>query len=92
MLVLALLPWSFTFLVLPMVLLTIPTLFVQPDMGREDVTRDGRVFTLIRDGNETRVLKDIGNNVRVEVVSGSVDTETLLSIAEGISRDTTRNQ
>jgi hypothetical protein len=34
MLVLALLPWSFTFLVLPMVLLTVPTLIDKPDKAR----------------------------------------------------------
>ena len=92
MLVLAVLPWSFTFLVLPMFALTIPTLFWQPDLGREEVVRDGNVFTVIREGHQHRVLRDIGNDVRVEVVSRSVDEETLLSIAEDISRDTTRNQ
>jgi hypothetical protein len=92
MLVLAVLPWSFTFLVLPMFALTIPTLFWQPEMGREEVVRDGHVFTVIREGHQHRVLRDIGNDVRVEVVSGSVDAETLLSIAEDISHDTTRNQ
>jgi hypothetical protein len=92
MLVLALLPWSFTFLVLPMVVLTIPTLLVRPDKGSEEVTRDGSVFTLIRGANETRVLKDLGDGVRVEVVSSSVDSETLLRIADDISRDKSPNQ
>jgi len=92
MLVLALLPWSFTFLVLPMVLLTIPTLLVRPDKGSEEVTRDGGVVTLIRTGHETRVLKDLGDGVRVEVVSNSVDSETLLRIADDISRDKSPNQ
>jgi hypothetical protein len=92
MLALAVLPWSFTFLVLPMFALTVPTLFWQPEMGREEVVRGGSVFTVIRDGNETRVIRDIGNQVRVEVVSRSADAETLLSIAEDISRETTRNQ
>jgi hypothetical protein len=92
MLVLAVLPWSFSFLVLPMFALTIPTLFWQPEFGRVEVVRGGNVFTLIRDGNETRVLKDMGNGVRVEVASRSVDAETLLGIAEEISRDTTRNR
>lgn len=92
MLVLAVLPWSFTFLVLPMFALTIPTLFWQPEIGREEVARGDRRFTVIRDGTETRVLTDMGNDVRVEVVSRSVDTESLLSIVEDISRDTTRNR
>lgn len=92
MLVLAFVPWSFTFLVFPMLLLTIPTLFTQPDMGREEMVRGGGVFTVIRDGNETRILKDLGDDVRVEVVSRSADTETLLDIAEHMNRDAGRNR
>jgi hypothetical protein len=75
-----------------MVVLTIPTLLVRPDKGSEEVTRDGSVFTLIRGANETRVLKDLGDGVRVEVVSSSVDSETLLRIADDISRDKSPNQ
>lgn len=92
MLVLALLPWSFTFLVFPMVLLTISTLLALPDRGSEEVNRGGRVLTVIRGGNETRVLKDLGDGVRVEVVSSSADPETLLRIAEGISHDKSPSQ
>lgn len=91
-LVLAFLPWSFTFVVFPMVLLTIPTLFIQPAIGREEMVRGGDVFTVIRDGNETRILKDLGDEVRVEVVSRSADTETLLDIAEHMNRDAGRNR
>lgn len=92
MLALAVLPWSFTFLVLPMFALTVPTLLWEPELGREKVIRGETVFTVVRDGTETRVLKDMGNEVRVEVVSRSADAETLLGIAEDISRDTTRNR
>ncbi|MGH8944842.1 MAG: hypothetical protein ACRDVL_01675 [Acidimicrobiia bacterium] len=91
MLVLAVLPSSLI-LMLPLFALTVPTLFWRPEMGREEVVRGGKVFTVIREGNQTRVLSDIGNQVWVEVVSRSADAETLLSIAEDISRDTTRNQ
>jgi len=92
MLALAVLPWSFTFLVFPMFALTVPTLFWQPEMSREEVVRSGHVVTVIREGRQTGVLRDIGGQVRVEVVSRLADTEALLSIAEEISRDTTRNQ
>jgi len=73
--------------VLPLVLLTISTLQVLPDKGSEEVARHGKVFTLIRGSNETRVLKDLGDGVRVEVVSSTVDSEILLRIADDISRD-----
>src|SRR5665811_1486268 len=53
------------------------------------VERAGRTFTVI-DG-ETRILEDVGNDIRVETVSDSLDTETLLRIAESVTYDPTRD-
>ncbi len=92
MLVLALLPWSFTFLVVPMVVLTIPTLFATPDKAGVQVTLGGEVFTIVRSGNQIRVLRDIGYDMRVEVVGKSADSDTLLRLAEEIGRGTGRNR
>ena len=53
----------------------------------EAVTRAGREFTLIEDTGETRILEDVADGIRVEVVSPSLDSETLLRIAQSISYD-----
>ncbi len=92
MLVLALLPWSFTFLVVPMVVLAIPTLIAKPEKAGVQVTLGGKVFTLVRSGNRIRVLRDMGDDMRVEVVGNSADSDTLLRLAEEIGRGTGRNR
>jgi len=60
-----------------------------PIAGRE-VTRDGRVFTVIE--GETRILEDGDNGIRIEVVSRSLDAETLLQIAESVHYDANRDR
>jgi hypothetical protein len=51
------------------------------------VNRSGREFTVVEDTGETRILEEVGNGIRVEVVSASLDSETLLRIAESTSYD-----
>ena len=48
----------------------------------ETVIRDGRDFVVYDEGPQMRVTEDVGNDTRVDVVSGSLDRETLLRIAE----------
>lgn len=61
-----------------------------PSVG-EEVTREGRRFTLLESDNETRVLEELASLVRVEVVSRSLDADTLLRIAESVSYNATRD-
>jgi hypothetical protein len=51
------------------------------------VTRAGRDFTVVEDTAETRILEKVGNGIRIEVASPSLDSETLLRIAESTSYD-----
>ena len=60
-----------------------------PIAGRE-VTRGGRVFTVLE--GETRILEEVGSGIRIEVVSRSLDAETLLQIAESVHYDPTRDR
>lgn len=50
----------------------------------EQIVRDDREFMLVEDTRETRVLEEVGGDVRLEVVSQSVDSETLLRVAESV--------
>ena len=58
----------------------------------EEVIRDGRMFTLVEDTSGTSVLEDAGDDIRIEVVSSSLDSETLLRIAESVSFDLNQDQ
>jgi len=49
------------------------------------VNRDGRVFTPVEDAGGTSVSKDAGGGIRIEIVSRSLDPETLLRIAQSVS-------
>jgi hypothetical protein len=57
----------------------------------EQVDRDGREFTLVETSNETRVLEEMPRDIRVEVVSQSLDADTLLRVAESVSYDPNRD-
>jgi hypothetical protein len=56
-------------------------------LAGESVTRAGRDFTVVEATRETRILEDVGNGIRVEVVSASLDSETLLAVAESVTYD-----
>lgn len=86
MLVLALLPWSFWFVTLALVLLVIPSLWVEPKPATGEITREGTTFTVVREGSVTRVSRSIGDDITLEVVSGSADEETLIRIASDIDQ------
>ncbi len=58
----------------------------------EQVTRDGRVFTIVEYSRETRIKEEVGNGFIIEVVGRSLDTDTLLRIADGMSYDPTRDR
>lgn len=47
----------------------------------EAVSLDGRQLVVHEEGSQIRVTEDVGNNHRVDVLSGSLDQETLLQIA-----------
>jgi hypothetical protein len=51
------------------------------------VTGGGREFTIVEETTQTRVLEEVGSGIRIEVVSASLDPETLLRIAENTSYD-----
>jgi hypothetical protein len=55
----------------------------------EEVIRNGREFTVIAD--EVRILEQLDDGVRVEVVSASLDVDSLLLIAESVSYDPSRD-
>jgi hypothetical protein len=50
----------------------------------EQVVRGDRKFTLVEYTREIRVVEEIGGDIRVEVVSQTLDAETLLRIAESV--------
>lgn len=56
----------------------------------EVVTRGGREFIIYDEGNQARITEDVGNDVRVDVVSDSLDTDTLMRIAESVTYDPER--
>jgi hypothetical protein len=56
----------------------------------EEVIRDGRAFTLVEDTSGTSVFEEAGGDTRIEVMSSSLDSETLLRIAESVSFDRTK--
>jgi hypothetical protein len=56
-------------------------------LAGESVTRADRDFTVVLGTREIRILEDVGNGIRVEVVSPSLDSETLLAIAESVTYD-----
>lgn len=58
----------------------------------EQVTRDGRVFTIVEYSRETRIKEEVGNGFIIEVVGRSLDTDTLLRIADGMGYDPTRDR
>jgi hypothetical protein len=47
----------------------------------EAMTYDGRQFVVYEEGSQIRVTEEVGNDIRVDVLSGSLDEETLLQIA-----------
>ncbi len=47
----------------------------------EALVSDGRRFVVYEEGSQTRVTEEVGNDVRVDVLSGSLDRDTLLQIA-----------
>jgi hypothetical protein len=49
------------------------------------------VFTVVEGTRETRILEDAGNGIQIEVVSQSLDAETLLQVAESVLYDPTRD-
>lgn len=55
----------------------------------EPLSRGGRDFVVYDSGTEVRVTEDLGNDIRIDVVSASLDTETLLRIAESVAFDPT---
>lgn len=57
----------------------------------EQVVRGEREFTLVKDTRETRVLEEVDDDIRLEVVSQILDSETLLRIAEPVSNDPARD-
>ncbi len=50
----------------------------------ENITRNGRSLTVVEGTRETRVLTGADGDVRVEVVSRTLDSETLLRIAASV--------
>ena len=50
-----------------------------------------REFTLVEDTRETRVLEEVDGDIRLEVVSQTLDSETLTQIAESVSYDPARD-
>lgn len=57
----------------------------------EQVVRGDRQFTLVEDTREARVLEEIEGDIRLEVVSQTLDSETLLRIAESVVYDPERD-
>jgi hypothetical protein len=57
----------------------------------EQVVRGKRELMLVEDTRETRVLEEVDGDIRVEVVSQTLDSETLLRIAESTSYDPARD-
>ncbi len=57
---------------------------VSPQSGGvgEEVNSDGREFVVYAESSKTRVTEDVGNETRVDVLSGSLDQDTLLLIAK----------
>lgn len=55
----------------------------EPEMG-EPLTRSGRELVVYDEGSRIRVTEDVGNDTRIDVLSGSLDQETLLQVAESI--------
>jgi hypothetical protein len=51
------------------------------------VSYDGRQFVVYEEGSQIRVTEDVGNDLRVDVLSGSLDQETLLQIASSTHFD-----
>lgn len=58
----------------------------------EEVTRNGRTFTLVETTRETRILMHADRDVRVEVVSRTLDAATLMRIADSVGYDADRDQ
>lgn len=56
----------------------------------EVVTRGDREFTIYDEGNQTRITEGLESDIRVDVVSDSLDTETLMRIAESVTYDSER--
>lgn len=51
----------------------------------EPVTLSGREFVVYDEGNQIRVTEDLGIGIRIDVLSGSLNRETLLEIAASVS-------
>jgi hypothetical protein len=56
-----------------------------PSASGEEVSRDGRQFVVYDSAREIRVTEDVGNGVRLDVVSGSLDREILLRVADSVT-------
>lgn len=50
----------------------------------EVVIRGDREFTIYDEGTQTRITEGVGSDIRVDVVSDSLDTDTLMRIAESV--------
>lgn len=59
---------------------------LHPGSG-EAVTRGDREFVVYDEGAQIRVTEDVGNDTRIDVLSDSLDTDTVLRIAESITYD-----
>jgi hypothetical protein len=55
----------------------------------ETLHRGDRTFTVVTSDTEIRVLEDVGDDVRIEVVSSDLDADALLRIAQGVTYDPT---
>jgi hypothetical protein len=55
-----------------------------PSSPGETTTRNGREFIVYDSSTEIRVTQDIGNNIRIDVVSSTLDPATLLQVAESV--------
>ncbi len=51
----------------------------------EPVSVSGREFVVYDEGSQIRVTESVGNGIRIDVLSGSLNRETLLEIAAGVS-------
>lgn len=56
----------------------------------EVVTRGDREFTIYDERNQARITEDVGSDIGVDVVSDSLDTDTLMRIAESVTYDPER--
>jgi hypothetical protein len=51
----------------------------------EPITDGGREFVVYDEGDQIRVTEDVGDDIRIDVLSGSLDLDTLLEVAASVS-------